>query len=140
MHVQIVMPNSASAAKVRGALMNDEEFEVAEGPVAKPDVRIVHASLLPRSHSRLRAVTRASAPLVVTGAPDDPRLLADYLAAGVNGYHCRGEPWSLLPEVVRDAHAGGYRSDPSVTRHLLARYRALQKRSTSSDGFGPYLH
>jgi len=138
MLVQIVMPDTATTENVRSVLLNDDEIEVTEGPSADPDVTLVHASLLPRSHSHLRAITRASAPLVVTGAPADPQLLAEYLAAGVNGYHCRGEPWSLLPEVVRDAHAGGYRSDPRVLRHLLATYRLLQQRADR--GFGPYLH
>ena len=127
--VALRTPDAESRAQLLRALATDGALDVTDENDPRRDITIVHAALLLDTRTP-QSTFPDDARTVVVYAPDDPALLAQFLIAGIRGYHCAGESWSKLRDVLHRVYAGEIRSDPLTMNELLQMYLQLRQQAT----------
>lgn len=114
-------------------LARDAGIDITDESDPQRDITLVHAGLL--TNGRGRALRHAAEDrIVVAFATNDPVEQANLLASGIRGYHCAGEPWPKLFDVLRMVHNGEVRSDPPAMHALILMYRCLLRATSARTG------
>lgn len=121
-------PDASSRAQLANALVDDDAIDIIDETDPGRDLTLIHVDALDEVEGALLEIHRDRR-TVVACAPNDPVQLASLLASGIRGYHCAGEPWSKLRDVLHLVHRGDARADPATMRELLDMYLRLRRQA-----------